>query len=71
MHASPEKAQLSSEQGRPAIRLERPLAHPAEKVWRALTERKHLEHWFPGAFDGEIAPGATLTFDSPGHGMPP
>jgi uncharacterized protein YndB with AHSA1/START domain len=33
----------------------RTLAHPIEKVWRAVTEPEHQAHWFPdGAFDGEI-----------------
>ena len=30
-----------------AIRFERTLKHPAEKVWRALTERSQLNQWFP------------------------
>lgn len=31
----------------PAVRLERRLAHSAERVWRALTEPEELGHWFP------------------------
>src|ERR1700741_5304697 len=29
------------------IRFERQLKHPVEKVWRAVTERDHLNQWFP------------------------
>ena len=33
----------------------RTLAHPIEKVWRAVSEPEHQTHWFPdGAFDGEV-----------------
>lgn len=60
----------TSARARPALRLERRLAHPAEKVWRALTERPHLEQWFPGPFTGELEAGGVIEFDSPGHGMP-
>ena len=31
-----------------AFRLERHLAHPVERVWRALTEPDELARWFPG-----------------------
>ena len=30
-----------------AIRFERRLKHPVDTVWRALTERKQLNEWFP------------------------
>src|SRR5580704_11908986 len=29
------------------LRFTRELAHPAEKVWRAVTEPAHLDAWFP------------------------
>jgi uncharacterized protein YndB with AHSA1/START domain len=31
----------------PQLRFTRRLAHPPEKVWRAITEPEHLEAWFP------------------------
>ena len=34
-------------EGRPAVRFERRLAHPVDAVWRAVTERDQLAHWFP------------------------
>ena len=32
--------------GRPALRLERRLDHPVERVWRAVTEPEELSRWF-------------------------
>lgn len=43
-----------------ALRYVRHLAHPPEKVWRALTESEHLKHWFPCDLVGERAEGAEL-----------
>jgi uncharacterized protein YndB with AHSA1/START domain len=48
--------------GRWQLRFERTLPHPPEKVWRALTEPEHLEHWFPTTIEGERAAGAPLRF---------
>ena len=42
------------------LRYERDLRHPPEKVWRALTESAHLEHWFPADLVGERRAGAEL-----------
>jgi uncharacterized protein YndB with AHSA1/START domain len=33
------------------LRLERRYPHPAERVWRALTDPDELRHWFPGELD--------------------
>lgn len=41
---------------------ERDLAHPPEKVWRAITESQHLRHWFPADIVGERVAGADLRF---------
>ena len=49
------------------LRFERELAHPPEKVWRALTEREQLKAWFPQAIVGEWRVGGALRFES-GHG---
>ncbi len=48
--------------GRPAVRFERRLAHPIEVVWRAVTEREHLAHWFPG---GEPPAPEQITEEDP------
>ena len=38
--------------------------HPAEKVWRAVTEEEHLATWFPQKIKGEWRAGAPLRFES-------
>lgn len=38
---------MTSATDRPSIRIERHLAHPPDKVWRALTEAAHLSAWYP------------------------
>jgi uncharacterized protein YndB with AHSA1/START domain len=50
------------EDGRAVLRFERRLAHPPEKVWRALTEPSELAHWFPGTVELELRPGAPMRF---------
>lgn len=49
--------------GRSALRFERRLAHPPEKVWRAITEAEQLVHWFPAAVELEHRLGAEVRFD--------
>jgi uncharacterized protein YndB with AHSA1/START domain len=45
------------------LRFERRLAHPVDKVWRALTSAEHLAAWFPQTIVvEEWAPGAPLRF---------
>lgn len=39
---------VTIEDGRRALRFERRLAHPVERVWRAVTEPAELERWFVG-----------------------
>lgn len=49
--------------GRHVLRIERRLAHPPRKVWRALTESTHLRAWFPADIVGlELVVGAPLRF---------
>jgi uncharacterized protein YndB with AHSA1/START domain len=47
---------------RPALRFERRLNHPVERVWRAISEPEQLKAWFPSTVSGQIAAGADLTF---------
>ena len=44
----------------------RKLAHPREKVWRAVTEPEHLAVWYPQEIVGERKAGAPLRFVTPG-----
>lgn len=56
---------LETIDGRPALRFERSLAHPVERVWRAVTEPAELGRWFPGAADW--TPEAGEVFEAGGQ----
>jgi uncharacterized protein YndB with AHSA1/START domain len=58
---------------RVGVRFERKLAHPPERVWRAVTETEELAKWFPARpeIGGERRVGAALTFTYPGNEEPP
>jgi uncharacterized protein YndB with AHSA1/START domain len=45
------------------LRFTRTLSHPPEKVWRALTEDRELQAWFPTTIEGERTAGAPLQFN--------
>jgi uncharacterized protein YndB with AHSA1/START domain len=54
---------LQTTDGRSVLRMERRLAHPAEKVWRAITRPSHLAAWFPSEVEiPELAVGGKLRF---------
>ena len=44
------------------LRYERHLAHPLDRVWRALTEEANLAAWFPTTVEGQQRAGASLRF---------
>jgi uncharacterized protein YndB with AHSA1/START domain len=46
--------------GRPALRFERRLAHPVDRVWRAITEPDELEAWFVARPEWTPAEGETF-----------
>jgi uncharacterized protein YndB with AHSA1/START domain len=46
--------------GRPALRVERRLAHPPERVWRAISEPSELERWFVAAVEWTPAEGEEI-----------
>lgn len=52
---------LRRDGGRTGLRYERRLAHPTERVWRAITESEHLRHWFPADIVGERRAGARVS----------
>jgi uncharacterized protein YndB with AHSA1/START domain len=56
---------LETIDGRPALRFERRLAHPVERVWRAVTVPAELERWFPAAVGWK--PEAGEEFESMGQ----
>jgi uncharacterized protein YndB with AHSA1/START domain len=45
--------------------MQRHLAHPPAKVWRAITEPPHVAHWFPFAMEFDLQPDAKITFVGP------
>ncbi|MEW9552661.1 SRPBCC domain-containing protein [Nonomuraea sp. NPDC050783] len=56
---------LETIDGRPALRFERVLAYPVERVWRAVSVPAELERWMPAAVDW--TPAAGETFESYGE----
>jgi uncharacterized protein YndB with AHSA1/START domain len=54
---------LTDVDGRDAVRFERRLGHPPERVWKALTDPDDLRAWFPADIEGDLtSPGAELSF---------
>jgi uncharacterized protein YndB with AHSA1/START domain len=51
--------------GRWRLRFTRDMAHPQDKVWRAITEPEHMRAWFPQHVTGEWVVGGPITFSSP------
>ncbi|HET6295941.1 MAG TPA: SRPBCC family protein [Kribbella sp.] len=56
---------LTVADGRTQLRMERALAHPAEKVWRALTEPSELSRWFPAAVELDLRLDGPISFTFP------
>jgi uncharacterized protein YndB with AHSA1/START domain len=52
--------------GRTELRFERRLAHPVEKVWRAVTDPAELAHWFPVMVEMDFRPDGKIRFTFPG-----
>jgi len=53
---------FGTEDGRVAIRFVRLLAHPPEKVWRAITDPEQLAAWFPALVELDRPTGTELFF---------
>ncbi|WP_214368608.1 SRPBCC family protein [Pseudonocardia sp. H11422] len=53
---------LRTVDGRSVLRMERRLAHPPEKLWRAITEPAHLDRWFPSAVEVNLRAGGVIRF---------
>jgi uncharacterized protein YndB with AHSA1/START domain len=56
---------------RPALRFERRLAHPIDRVWRAVTEPDELKQWFPNEVEMDLRVGGKMTFTFPEDAYPP
>jgi len=61
-------AVLKDHDGRWALCFERPLAHPPECVWQALTSAGELRDWHPTPFELEPRRGGRVSY-LPGEGM--
>jgi uncharacterized protein YndB with AHSA1/START domain len=61
---------LEQDGGRWRLRFSRDLAHPQDRVWRAITEPEHLQAWFPHIIKGDWIAGAPLIFVEPGGRAP-
>lgn len=63
---NPHSDTLTTSDGRTALRMERRLAHPPEKVWSAITDPAQIGQWFPSDVTVELRPGGAMTFAMPG-----
>ncbi len=59
------EAILEDAQGRPALRFERLLDHPPDRVWLALTQLDQLRRWHPSPFELELCVDGTVSFLPP------
>ena len=55
-------AALEERGGGAVLRFERRLAHPPEKVFRAISDPDELRHWFPATVELELRAGAPIRF---------
>jgi uncharacterized protein YndB with AHSA1/START domain len=62
---------LDQADGRSRLHFTRRLAHPPERVWRALVDPDELAAWFPTTIEGDCAPGAPLRFEFRSGAAPP
>jgi uncharacterized protein YndB with AHSA1/START domain len=53
---------LQDQEGRSALRFERTLSHPPDRVWRALTESDEHRSWHPTPFELEPVVGGKVTY---------
>ncbi|MEU9010612.1 SRPBCC family protein [Streptomyces sp. NPDC048479] len=67
---NPHSDTLTTADGRTALRMERRLAHPPQRVWDAITQPAHLAQWFPSEVSVELRPGGAMGFSFPGAGEP-
>ncbi|MEV8367491.1 SRPBCC family protein [Streptomyces niveus] len=56
--------------GRTALRMERRLAHPPQRVWDAITRPEQLAKWFPSEVSVDLRPGGEIGFHFPGEPGP-
>lgn len=64
-HAPRADGILLTVDGRPALRFERLLPHPVDRVWRAVSDPAELGRWFPATVDWTPTTGERIEI----HGM--
>ncbi len=62
MHLAGDLGTYIEHEGRPAVRFVRTYPHPAERVWRAVSEPAELAHWFPSSVEYEPRVGGAVRF---------
>lgn len=62
---NPHSDTLTTADGRTALRMERRLAQPPQRVWAAITQPAHLARWFPSEVSVELRPGGAIGFVFP------
>jgi uncharacterized protein YndB with AHSA1/START domain len=60
-------ATLEEVDGRPALRFERTLPHPPERVWKALTDSDEMFAWHPTPATFEPRAGGRVDWHPDGH----
>ncbi|MGV9246285.1 SRPBCC family protein [Streptomyces sp. NPDC003710] len=58
---------LTLDDGRSAVRFSRVYDHPADRVWRFVTDADELARWFPSRAEFELRPGGTVRFSGDPH----
>lgn len=53
---------LESDDRRSVLKMQRRLAHPVERVWRAVTESDGLAAWFPSTVTMDLRVGGSVEF---------
>ena len=61
MNATHPLGEILRDGDRVGLRYERHLAHPPERLWRALTESEDLRHWMPVDLVGPREEGAEIS----------
>ncbi|MEV6195356.1 SRPBCC family protein [Streptomyces sp. NPDC051920] len=58
---------LTLDDGRPAVRFSRVYDHPADRLWRFMTDPDALAAWFPSRAEMDLRPGGTIAFSGDPH----
>jgi uncharacterized protein YndB with AHSA1/START domain len=70
MTAASTSASVHDTDGHCTLRFERRSARPPADVWRAITARAELVHWFPSPPERDLAPAVRVRFVFPDDGAP-